>query len=58
MLISNYKNLVDQLHDLKLNELINSCNKTPCEENLRVLRNYANPNHATTPISGLIYKII
>lgn len=39
MLISNYKNLVDQLHDLKLNELINSCNKTPCEENLLVLRN-------------------
>lgn len=51
MFIDNCKNLIIQLDNLNLNALINSCEKTPCEENLRVLRNYA--NHATIPISGL-----
>lgn len=51
MFIDNCKNLMVQLDDLNLNDLINSYDKTPCEENLHVLRNYA--NHATIPISGL-----
>ena len=51
MFVDNCKNLAIQLDDLNLNALIESYDKTPCEENLRVLRNYA--NHATIPISGL-----
>ena len=51
MFIDNCKNLAIQLNDLNLNDPINSCDKTKCEENLHVLRNYA--NHATIPISGL-----
>lgn len=51
MFIDNCKNLMVQLDDLNLNDLIKSYDKTPCEENLHVLRNYA--NHATIPISGL-----
>ncbi len=51
MFIDNCKNLIVQLDDLNISDLINSCDKTPCEENLHVLRNYA--NHATIPISGL-----
>ena len=51
MFIDNCKNLAIQLNDLNLDDPINSCDKTECEENLHVLRNYA--NHATIPISGL-----
>lgn len=51
MFIDNCKNLMKRLPDLELKSLINSFDKSPHEENLRVLRNYA--NHATIPITGL-----
>lgn len=51
MFIDNCKNLMKQLPDLEFKSLINLFDKSPCEENLRVLRNYA--NHTTIPITGL-----
>lgn len=52
MFIDNCKNLAIQLNDLNLDNPINSCDKTECEENLHVLHNYA--NHAT----WINYRII
>lgn len=52
--IDNCKNLIKQLPDLELRDLINSFDKTTCEDNLHVLRNYA--NHTTIPITGLTFS--